>query len=108
MLQSATRVQKDRADPYLVQKIMSASPEQLIAYIYDAILNGCRTQNQERVLAGLMELVKALNFDQKDIAVPMYQLYQFCLERARKKEYEIVEEIISEFKAAWSKAMNVS
>ncbi|MCK4577868.1 MAG: flagellar protein FliS [Candidatus Marinimicrobia bacterium] len=87
---------------------MSASAEQLISYIYDAILNGCRTQNQEKVLSGLTELIKALNFDQKEIAVPMYQLYQFCLERARKKEYEIVEEIIGEFKAAWSEAMNVS
>jgi flagellar protein FliS len=95
-------------DPYLKQKIMSASPEQLISYIYDLVIAACRRKDQEKALRGLAGLVSALNFDYKDIAVPMYQLYQYCLEQARKKQFDEVEELIGGLKTAWTEAMNVN
>lgn len=95
-------------DPYLKQKIMSASPEQLISYIYDLVIAACRRKDQEKALRGLAGLVSALNFDYKDIAVPMYQLYQYCLEQVRKKQYAEVEELIGGLKTAWTEAMNVN
>jgi flagellin-specific chaperone FliS len=87
---------------------MSASPEQLISYIYDAILIACRNADQERVLRGVSSLMDALNFKYEGIAVPMFQMYQYCQEQARQKNFEQVESIITEFKSAWSEAMNVS
>ena len=95
-------------DPYLTQKIMSASPEQLISYIYDLVIAACKRKDQEKALRGLASLVSALNFDYKDIAVPMYQLYQYCLEQVRKKQFEEVEELIGGLKTAWAEAMNVN
>lgn len=95
-------------DPYLKQKIMSASPEQLISYVYDVVLTACQRKDQERALRGLMGLINALDFDYKDIAVPMYQLYQYCLEQVRKKKFDDVEELISGLKSAWSEAMKVN
>ena len=95
-------------NPYLKQKILSASPEQLISYIYDAIITACHRKDQERALRGLMGLVNALNFDYKEIAVPMYQLYRYCLDLVRKREFDEVEELISGLKSAWAEAMSVN
>jgi flagellin-specific chaperone FliS len=95
-------------DPYLKQKIMSASPEQLISYVYDLILAACRREDQEKALRGLMSLVNSLNFEYKDIAVPMYQLYQYCLEKVRKREFDEVEGLIGGLKTAWVEAMKVN
>ncbi len=95
-------------DPYLTQRVMSASPEQLISYTYDIILTACRTRDQERVLRGLMALVSALNFDYLEQALPMHKLYQYCLDRAREGNLDEVKYIIGEFKEAWSEAMKVS
>ena len=95
-------------NPYLKQKILSASPEQLISYIYDAIITACHRKDQELALRGLMGLVNALNFDYKEIAVPMYQLYRYCLDRIRKREYDEVKELINGLKSAWAEAMSVN
>ncbi len=108
MSHSLTRPNLAKKDPYLKQKIMSASPEQLISYIYDAVLIACRTEDQERVLRGISGLIDALNFKHQDIAVPMFQLYQYCQDQARVRNFEQVETIITEFKLAWTEAMNVS
>ncbi|MFC1547560.1 flagellar export chaperone FliS [Candidatus Neomarinimicrobiota bacterium] len=95
-------------DPYLKQKVMSASPEQLISYVYDVVLAACHRKDQEKALRGLMGLVNALNFEYKDIAVPMYQLYQYCLEKVRKREFDEVEGLIGGLKSAWVEAMKVN
>jgi len=92
----------------LKQKIFSASSEQLVSYIYDAIIAACHRKDQGRALRGLMGLVNALNFDYKDIAVPLFQLYQYCLERARKRKFDEVKGLIGGLKAAWAVARNVN
>ena len=108
MFRTQVQPRDQEKNPYLKQKILSASPEQLISYVYDAIIAACHGKDQERALRGLMELVSALNFDYKDIAVPLFQLYQYCLERARKRKFDEVEGLIGGLKAAWAVAMNVN
>ncbi len=108
MSHSLARINTSKKDPYLKQKIMSASPEQLISYIYDAILIACRNEDQERVLRGVSSLINSLDFKYEEIAIPMFQMYDYCQEQGRQKNYAQVESIITEFKSAWSEAMNVS
>ena len=58
-----------RKDPYLTQKIMSASPEQLVAYMYDAVILGCKKEDQTPyVREAILEeqfanMLKKLKFD---------------------------------------------
>lgn len=108
MSSAELRLHERGKDPYLTQRIMSASPEQLISYTYGAILTACRTGDQERTLRGLMALVSALNFDYLEQALPMHKLYQYCLDRAREGNLDEVKYIIGEFKEAWSEAHKVS
>ena len=108
MFRAQTQTRAIEQDPYLKQKVMSASPEQLISYVYDVVLAACRREDQEKALRGLMGLVNSLNFEYKDIAVPMYQLYQYCLEKVRKREFDEVEGLIGGLKSAWVEAMKVN
>ena len=108
MFQSLAPQNDLEKDPYLKQKVLSASPEQLVSYIYDVVLVACQRKDQERALRGLSGLIRALNFDYKDVAVPMYQLYQYCMEKARKKEFDEVESLIQGLKTAWAEAMKVN
>ena len=108
MFRAQAQQRATEQDPYLKQKVISASPEQLISYVYDVILAACHRKDQEKALRGLMGLVNALNFEYKDIAVPMYQLYQYCLEKVRKREFDEVEGLIGGLKAAWVEAMKVN
>lgn len=107
-MQNQVQNQETGKGPYLTQKIMSAKPEQLISYIYDAVIAGCYRKDQERVLRGLMMLVNALNFDYQAEAIPLFKLYQYCLERARRSDYSEVEELMRGVRSAWVEAMKVN
>lgn len=108
MQMNGNQVARAERDPYLKQKIMSASPVQLVAYMYDAILAACKSSNYDRAERGLLGLIEALNFQHEEIALPMFQVYQYCLDQVRKENYTEVEGLISGFKAAWSEAMNLN
>lgn len=108
MLQNPAQYQDTSKDPYLTQKIMSAKPEQLISYIYDAVISASYQKDQERVLRGLMMLVNALNFDYQEVAMPLFKLYQYCLERARRSDYSEVEELMVGVRSAWVETMKVN
>lgn len=108
MQQNVTQARSGTKDPYLRQKIQSASPNQLVAYMYDAILAACRSEDMDRAQRGLLALIEALDFTHEAIAVPMFQVYQYCMELVRKGGYAEVEELIGGFKAAWSEAMNLN
>ena len=108
MQQNGTQAGVKSKDPYLKQKIMSASPTQLVAYMYDAILAACRSEDLDRSQRGLLALIEALDFTHEAIAVPMFQVYQYCMEQVRKGGFSEVEELISGLKTAWSEAMNLN
>ncbi len=108
MIRTEVQARDLEKEPYLQQKIMSASPEQLISYIYDVVIAACRRKDQEKALRGLAGLINSLNFDYKDVAGPMYQLYQYCLEQVRKRKFDETEELIGGLKLAWTEAMNVN
>ena len=108
MLQHQFQRSETSKDPYLTQKIMSANPEQLISYIYDAVISACNQRDQDRVLRGLMMLIKALNYDYQEVAMPLFKLYQYCLERARRNDYSEVEELMVGVRSAWVEAMKAN
>ena len=95
-------------DPYLTQKIMSANEVQLISYMYDAILAGCGNADADRTERGLLGLIDSLDFTHEQVAVPMFQLYQYCLDQVRKENFKEVDKLIGGLKLAWSEAMNVN
>ena len=100
--------QKQSADSYLTQKILSASPQQLIAYIYDAVITACVQRDKEKALRGIQELIDSLDFENgKSVARTFYKMYRYLQEQIRKDNFDKVKPVISEIRKTWVQVMKV-
>ena len=59
-----------KIDPYLQQKVMSASPAQLVSYIYDIGISACINNDKIKLNKVLSHLKETL------ITVPIQEMYQ--------------------------------
>ncbi len=66
---------ESQPNPYLVQKIMTASPEELISYIYEAGIKACAQKDYRRSLEAVQQLINALNFEAGEISSNFYKVY---------------------------------
>jgi len=83
---------------------MTASPEQLIAYIYDAGVAACGREDKIKAMQAVQELINALNFDQKDVAMTFYSIYRYIQDQIREKNFQGAKEALTEIKKAWVEA----
>ena len=108
MLATYSNTQKQKLDPYLVQKVMSASPQQLISYIYDAAIVSCGRRDPIKAGKSVRELMKALNFDYKEIAFTFYNVYRYVNNLIINGNYEDARDILVDLKNTWTSSMKVS
>lgn len=91
-------------NPYLVKEIMEASPQKLLLKIYDFAIVQCQLHDMEKTNRALDELINSLNFEDaeaREISIGLMKLYQFCQDRMRKKEYDIVHKILTDLRETW-------
>lgn len=94
----------NRAKAYVTNNILDTTPEKLLIKIYDFAIKGCRTHSLEKTNGALNELIFALNYDTKEVeevSIGLLKLYKFCQEQMRKKNYDIVEKILTELRESW-------
>jgi len=99
--------QKNSRDLYLMQKIMSASSEQLISYVYDVAITACNKKDKIKAQVAVRELIKALNFDYKEISVVFYQVYQYINHLISIEKFEQSKQALVDLKKTWCTAMKV-
>jgi len=95
-------------NPYLAQKILSASPEQLVSYIFDVAIAACINQNRIKAAEAIQLLINALKFDHERIATSFYEIYNEILNRLYLNQFEQAESMIREIRDAWNKAMRIN
>ena len=94
-------------NPYLVQKVMSASPEQLISYVYDAGIKACTIKNRSEALRAVQVLINALNFDEQEISVTFYNVYRYINYTISQGNFVEAKKNLEDLKSTWTKAMKV-
>ncbi|MFZ1289107.1 MAG: flagellar export chaperone FliS [Melioribacteraceae bacterium] len=97
----------NRANAYLVNEILNASPQKLLLKVYDFAITQCKNENLEKTNRALAELINALRFDNTEaieISMGLKKLYEFCQDQMRKKNYDIVLRILTELRETWIKA----
>ncbi len=100
--------QKNGAESYLTQKILCASPMQLVVYIYDAAIVACVQRDKEKVFRAIQELINSLDFEKgKSVSGIFYKMYQSLQEQIRKDNFDEVKSILTEIRQTWAKAMKV-
>ncbi|RMH64473.1 MAG: flagellar protein FliS [Calditrichaeota bacterium] len=105
--QTYAHKQKAGMNPYLTQKIMTASPEQLIAYVYDAGISACAQQDRNRALKVIQVLINSLNFEYREISTTFYNIYRYLNNSISRGNFAEAKTYFEDLKAIWSENMNV-
>lgn len=100
--------QNNQQNPYLVQKIMSASSNQLIAYLYDAGAMACLKKDRELAVRIVGSLISSLNFEYKESAVIFFNVYSHLRHLVMKGKFEEAREMFLDMRKTWAKAFKVS
>jgi flagellar protein FliS len=107
MYQAAV-LNKSKLNPYLVNQILNASPEQLLIKVFDFAVVHSEKKDMIKTNTAIQELINFLRFDDdryKDLSINLLRLYQFCQDQARKDNFEIVTKILTELRESWLQAI---
>ena len=96
---------KVKNNQYLTQRIMSASPNELISYIYDVAIAGCGTNDSVKAGNAVRELMKSLNFEYKEIALTFYNVYRYINYNIINGNFSNARELLVDLKKTWDDAM---
>ncbi|NOZ74579.1 MAG: flagellar protein FliS [FCB group bacterium] len=94
-------------DPYVIQKVKSASPEQLIVYVYDVAIKACLQKNQSLALEAVQELVNALNYEHKELAHTFYTTYEIIQSEIRQQNLSAASIHLKDLRETWKKAFKL-
>lgn len=90
---------------YHSAQILGASPIQLIVKIYEVAIVACGRRDTDRARRAVCELIAALNFDHDEIAVPLFRLYEYCLNRIVTGSCDEAAKVLRGLKQAWEAAL---
>jgi flagellar protein FliS len=101
------RKQNSGVNQYLVNDIMSSTQEKLLLKVYDYAITNCRLHNLEKTNKAIRQLISGLKFDDENsdvnnFSIGIYRLYMYCQDQMRKKNYEVVERILTELRESWT------
>ena len=87
---------------YQQQALASASPEQLIARLYDLGIAACHRDDRTKLRRVLVELITSLDYERGgEIADRLGALYEFCMEHSATGDLDLVCELLSGLRDAW-------
>ncbi len=95
------------ATVYQREDLMNLSGVEVIKRLYDVAILACKKDDMNLAHRAINELIVGLDFQYEDIAVRLFQLYQYskdCL-RAGKKEEAI--NTLEELRSAWAQAFQL-
>lgn len=102
--------QNTQTNPYLTQKILTASPEQLIAYIFDFGAVACKQEDSVKARRAIQTLMNALNFeahDAKKISETFFNIYGHLGRLINQREFSQAALIFTDLKESWATAFSV-
>lgn len=107
MIDENNNINHKKLDPYLVQKISSASPDQLISYIYDSAISACGKNDPVMASKAVRELIKSLNFKYKETAINFYNVYRYINHIILNGKFSEAREMLVDLKNTWTSSMKV-
>lgn len=102
--------QNTKTNPYLTQKVLTASPEQLIAYVYDFGAVACKQENSVKARQAVQTLIGSLNFEAeevKNVSNTFFNVYRHLNYLINNHKFTQAGSIFSELKITWSNAFGV-
>jgi flagellar protein FliS len=95
-----------RMRQYQQQAVASATPEQLVAKLYDMGVAACHRADGPKVRAVLVELIGSLNFEAGgELAERLHALYEYCLNETIGGDLSVVCQILTELRDTWKEGV---
>ena len=74
-------------------RVAGAAPpvrvEERLVALYRGGIEGCRTEDARQVARVLMELIGLLNFGYREAAIRLFEVYDDCLQRVRRRQFQV-------------------
>ena len=80
---------------------MDSSTDDRILKLYDLGLEGCRQRSTAQVSSALVGLISTLNFEATSVSEGFYRLYDYCLRKARERQFNKVAWILADLRETW-------
>jgi len=87
---------------YAQENLEGLTPVQLLIRVYDVAIASCHRRDRDKLSRALVELIAALNFEHRDIALGLFRLYNYCLRQAKAGRFEAVQPILCELRDVWA------
>ncbi len=95
-----------RMRQYQHQSIATASPERLVAKLFDLGVAACHRGDRPHLRAVLVELVGGLDFERGgELAQRLHGLYTFCLAESNDGSLDVVATILGGLREAWQEGV---
>ncbi|MGE5587305.1 MAG: flagellar export chaperone FliS [Clostridia bacterium] len=106
MLQAASEYRGRSAHGvYRVQQVLSAKPEELVLMVYDHIIASCKAKDKKKASAGIATLIDSLDLDQGEVAVGLFRLYRYAMERVWEGEFDEALSVMRPLRETWAAAV---
>lgn len=92
---------------YRNEHLMNLSPVQVVQKLYDVAIQGCKKQNYPLAQRAITELIVGLNFEQQEMALGLFRLYDYCKRQIREGKSDEAVVILEDLRATWSQAFNI-
>jgi flagellin-specific chaperone FliS len=92
---------------YRNDELANLSPVQVIDKLYGVSILACKKGDLALANKAITELIVGLNFDYKDIAVPLYNLYQYSKDCIRKGNLSEAIRVLEELRSMWVQAFHL-
>ncbi len=87
---------------YQQQALASATPEVLIAKLYDLGIASCHRKDRAKLRAVLVELISSLDFERGgEIAERLHMIYEYCMHQSATGDLDTVCTLLSGLRDAW-------
>lgn len=91
---------------YRTQQVLSAKPESLVLVVYDHVIASCRAKDKKKASAGIAVLIDALDLDRGEIALGLFRLYRYAMDKIWEGEFDDALSVMRPLREAWAAAVN--
>ena len=88
-------------DEYRHNEAITDNPTEVLIKVYDIAIESCDQQDADRARRALVELIAALNFDYREVADNLYNLYRYALDQVHKNDFDGAKEILVGLRDTW-------
>ena len=95
-----------KIDPYLQQKVLSASPVQLVSYLYDIGISACINKDKIKLSKVLSHLKETLDYgpNTKEVSLTFSSVYDHISFLVRNNRFDEAKNVFTQIKVVWKQA----